>query len=174
MPWTLPADGARRARSISPSTTSAETGASVNARTMRRRRMASRRSIHAARREAIRRGRSPGGTRGGRGCGAAPEASNDGGLRELGEVFGHRPAEGDQRVAPLGVEALEERRHVLVDALGLEALVVEDLGEVAVALGHERPVVVRRGVDTEALGQAPTPRALLTARLVIGAGDDVV
>ena len=33
-------------------------------------------------------------------------------LRELGEVFGHRPAEGHERVASLGVEALEEGGHV--------------------------------------------------------------
>ena len=57
---------------------------------------------------------------------------------------------------------------------GFSAVVVEHLGVAAVALGRERAVVVGSRIDTEALGEAAAPRPLLTARLVVGAGDDVV
>src|SRR6185503_17354550 len=92
---------------------------------------------------------------------------------ELRQILGHRPAEGDQRVAPLDVDGVEEADHLLVDRLGLEALVVEHARRVAVAPGHEVAVVVA-GVDAEALGQAAPPRPLLARGLVARAGDDVL
>ena len=46
--------------------------------------------------------------------------------RELGEVLGHGPAEGDERVAPLGVDVVEEGATTSASMrLGLQALVVE-------------------------------------------------
>ena len=44
----------------------------------------------------------------------------DGVLGELGEVFGHDPAEGHEAVAPVRLEALEEGGDVSRDGLGLE------------------------------------------------------
>src|SRR3546814_10607388 len=88
--------------------------------------------------------------------GSMQRAGWDGALGgELGEVFGHGPAEGHDGVAPLGGAVGEEGRHLGRDRVGLEALVIEPLGQRAAAQREERAIVVGRQVDAEALGQAP-------------------
>src|SRR4051812_48532361 len=93
--------------------------------------------------------------------------------RQLGQVLGHGPTEGDERIALLRVDLGELGAHGAVDGGGLQALVVEDAREGAVASGGEGAVVVVAGVDAEALGEAAAPGPLLTRRLVVGAGNDV-
>ena len=99
-PWLFPADGARRARSTSGSIVPV------------RQRVGRERPHHPPAADGV----------------AQLQRATGWELGELGEVFGHGPAEGDERVAPLGVEALEEGGDVGADGLGLQAVVVEHLG----------------------------------------------
>src|SRR5262245_53386789 len=122
MPWENPALGARWAALSRRSRTAASTGSGRKLRTIRRRRMTS------------------------------DSSTGKGQLLELGQILGHGPAEGDQRVAPLLVDLGEVGRHRRIELLRLEALVVEEAGE-AVALGDEGAVVVLAGFDPEPLGE---------------------
>src|SRR3546814_5295639 len=80
--------------------------------------------------------------------GSMKRAGWDGALGgELGEVFGHGPAEGHDGVAPLGGAVGEEGRHLGCDRVGLEALVIEHLGQRAAAQREERAVVVGRSEE---------------------------
>src|SRR3954467_9325478 len=88
---------------------------------------------------------------------------------ELDQVVGEGPAEGDERVAPLLVDRLEQAVEIRVQLLGLEALVVEGQRvAVALALHDEVALVVLAVLDAEALGQAAAPGPLLTRGHVVG------
>src|SRR3954451_2629113 len=97
-----------------------------------------------------------------------------GGSAQLGELLGHGPAEGDERVAAALVDGVEQRDDLGVEVLRLEALVVEGQREHAVTGGDEVAIVVAAVLDAEALGQPTTPRPLLARGDVAGTGDDVV
>src|SRR4051794_40679607 len=94
-------------------------------------------------------------------------------LRERAQILFHRPPEGDERVAPTEVEALEQVGQPGDELLGLERLVIEHARGAAVALGAERPVVVA-GLDPEALGEPAAPGPVLARRVVARPGRDVL
>src|SRR5947209_3959984 len=96
-----------------------------------------------------------------------------GSLDEGIEVLGHGPAEGDDGVAPLAVETVEELANRGVYPVVGRSLVVEGGRRVGGALEGEG-AVVHRAVGGEALGQAADPRPLLAGGAVPGPGHDVL
>src|SRR5438874_3332598 len=82
-----------------------------------------------------------------------------------GQILGHGPAEGDEAVAPLGVERREEGGHLAVDGFGLQTLEVHHPARRPVAGDDEGPVV-NVTLRAEPLGQPPAPGPLLAGVLV--------
>ncbi len=155
--------GPRRARDRA---TSAGIGSGRNARTIRRRRRTSAKSITTARELRVDRG-------------AMAPRSHQHSLRRSGQPSLARYSAIAQpkamRESPcLASTSSNWAATSARDRLGLQALVVEHARERAVTLGDEAAVVVAAVLDAEPLGQPATPGPLLARGLVVGAGDDVV
>ena len=89
-----------------------------------------------------------------------------------GEVFGHRPAKGDDHVAVGSVERSEEQGHVGADRFRLGRLEVEAGCRLPFAADDERTIVDPM-LGAEALGEPAAPGAFLPRRLVVGPRNDV-